>query len=644
MDEAALGELLKISHHIGEDEEYVQGGGGNTSVKSADGGTMLVKASGTSLRDMSADAGWVEMDVAATLRLLEAGLEKLDPAEREKSVLDGLHEAVVGGPGGRPSVESALHAQLGRAVIHTHPAAVNAITCGPGAEAAAELVEEGEKPPLWIPFAPGYLLAQAVRDGIAGYRREHGADPSVFFLENHGIFVAADTADQGIALHEDWVDRCEDYFAEHQGQLVDPKMVESPDLREVMAAARPALAAKVGRPAFMRFSGEWELVAAACTAAGGTLSEGALTPDQIVYCGSRAVLADTLKEAAEGLIRKAGEAGAPLVALVRETGALLVSDRAEKLDVVESVAACCARTVRMASGKGGARNLGPDDTSFIVGWEAEHYRQKLHDRESPELNGKVAVVTGAASGLGRGIAQGLVASGAAVAFCDIDRDGAAEAAGETRAPGRTLAVQMNVTGEDGVRRGFDRVVAHWGGVDVVVCAAGVAPPYNLVDFPLDEWRRALAINLTGYFLVAREAARIMKAQGQGGSMVLVSSKTGLEASKTNSAYNATKAGELHLARGWALELGADGIRVNAVAPGNVFEGSRIWNEEYIAKCAEKKGIKPEEVIPHYTSLTALGREIKRRDVAEAVIFLCSERARCVTGQVLVVDGGQVMAR
>jgi len=125
---------------------------------------------------------------------------------------------------------------------------------------------------------------------------------------------------------------------------------------------------------------------------------------------------------------------------------------------------------------------------------------------------------------------------------------------------------------------------------------------------------------------------------------MVSSKTGLEASKANSAYNATKAGELHLMRGWALELGPDGIRVNAVAPGNVFEGSQIWNPEYIRACARKRNIAPEEVIPYYNSLTALGREIKRSDVAAAVVFLCSVQARCVTGQTVVVDSGQALVR
>jgi NAD(P)-dependent dehydrogenase (short-subunit alcohol dehydrogenase family) len=136
----------------------------------------------------------------------------------------------------------------------------------------------------------------------------------------------------------------------------------------------------------------------------------------------------------------------------------------------------------------------------------------------------------------------------------------------------------------------------------------------------------------------------MRAQADGGAMIVLSSKSGLDASKANSAYNATKAGELHLMRGWALELGGDGIRVNALAPGNVFEGSKIWNPEYIKTAARKKGIKPEEVIPYYVNLTALKRDIKRSDIAAAAVFLCSDAARCITGQTLVVDGGQVMVR
>jgi len=330
--------------------------------------------------------------------------------------------------------------------------------------------------------------------------------------------------------------------------------------------------------------------------------------------------------------------------VVREVGTFLVADDAKKLDAAESLAVAAAGITHLASGRGGAHNLAPASAAFIINWEAEHYRSALLGTATEALAGKVAVVTGAASGLGCGIAQGMVEAGAAVAFCDVDDAGAKEAAATSAAPTRAFPVHMDVTDEAAVAKAFDHVLRHWGRVDIAVCAAGIAPAYELVDMPVKLWRLSLEINLTGYFLVAREAARIMRAQGDGGAMIILSSKSGLDASKANSAYNATKAGELHLMRGWALELGGDGIRVNALAPGNVFEGSKIWNPEYVKTAARKKGIKPEEVIPYYVNLTALKRDIKRSDVAAAAVFLCSDAARCITGQTLVVDAGQVMVR
>ncbi|MBE3069639.1 MAG: SDR family oxidoreductase, partial [Planctomycetes bacterium] len=200
------------------------------------------------------------------------------------------------------------------------------------------------------------------------------------------------------------------------------------------------------------------------------------------------------------------------------------------------------------------------------------------------------------------------------------------------------------TDEAAVAAAFARAVGALGGLDICVPAAGIAPAYPLVDFPVGAWRKALDINLTGYFLVAREAARVMTRQGRGGSLILISSKSGLEASKANSAYNATKAGEIHLMRGWALELGPAGIRVNAVAPGNVFKGSKIWNDEYIRVVAKKRGLQPEQVIPYYTGLTALGIEIEPEDIAGVVVWLASDAARVITGQTIVCDAGQVFVR
>lgn len=264
-----------------------------------------------------------------------------------------------------------------------------------------------------------------------------------------------------------------------------------------------------------------------------------------------------------------------------------------------------------------------------------------------DLKDRIAIVTGAGSGLGRSIGAGLCRAGAAVALLDIEVESAQQTVGvikEELAQAGALAVRCDVTSEVNVDKAFEAVLKKWGRLDILVNAAGVAPAGPLVDLSAEAWHRAVEVNLTGYFLMAKAAARIMIKQGSGGSIINVSSKSGLEASKDNTAYNATKAGEIHMARGWAMELGQHGIRVNCVCPGNVFEGSKIWNREYIKVCAGKYGIKPEEVIPYYVNKTALKQEIKGQDVADAVVFLCSDRARVITGQVLVVDGGQVMVR
>jgi NAD(P)-dependent dehydrogenase (short-subunit alcohol dehydrogenase family) len=211
-------------------------------------------------------------------------------------------------------------------------------------------------------------------------------------------------------------------------------------------------------------------------------------------------------------------------------------------------------------------------------------------------------------------------------------------------PGTTMPVKMDVTDEDAVAEAVYEAVRSLGGVDMLVNCAGIAPAGPLVETDVNAWRMALEVNLTGYMLAAREAARVMIRQQTGGNIINISSKTGLDASKNNSAYNATKAGELHLARGWALELAEHGIRVNAICPGNIFEGSQIWNDEYIEIVAKKRGIEPEEVIPYYVNLTALQEEIHWDDIGEAVAFLTSRRAAKITGQALVVDAGQVFVR
>ncbi len=645
MDKQSLAQLIEISHAAGSRLDYVQAGGGNTSVKSPDGHTMAIKASGTALTAMSESAGWVEVNVAAVLSIFDRNeLATMETDAREAGVLQHLSSAIVGGKG-RPSVETALHAMLGKVVIHTHPVAANAVNCGPGVKALEEITKKDELPPLWVPCTdPGWRLADTIKSMADAYQKEYGCLPAVLFMENHGLLVSASEPLACVALHNEWVSRCEQYFKAGPKPARSPEPVDSATLRKAMVSIRHAWRDAKGGAPFARLTDNADLASVACDERAELFAAGSLTPDHIVYTGAHAVLAESLEELPGKLKIALVEKAPPRVAIIRNVGTFLLADDAKKLDAAESLAVAGAGITGLASNRGGAHNLAPASAAFIINWEAEHYRSALLGKSTESLAGKVAVVTGAASGLGCGLAQGLVEAGAAVAFCDVDDAGAKEAAATSSASARAIALHMDVTDEDAVAAAFDQVLRHWGRVDIAVCAAGIAPAYDLVDTPVKLWRLALEINLTGYFLVAREAARIMRAQGDGGAMIMLSSKSGLDASKSNSAYNATKAGELHMMRGWALELGGDGIRVNALAPGNVFEGSKIWNPEYIKAAARKKGIKPEEVIPYYINLTALKRDIKRSDVAAAAVYLCSDAARCITGQTLVVDGGQVMVR
>ena len=245
------------------------------------------------------------------------------------------------------------------------------------------------------------------------------------------------------------------------------------------------------------------------------------------------------------------------------------------------------------------------------------------------LGGKVALVTGAAGGIGRAIADALAAAGAAVVGFDIQ----AEAAG-------AVSVVGDVTSETDVRAAFAAAVDAYGGVDIVVSNAGVASSAPIEETTLAEWERNHAILGTGYFLVAREAFRLLREQRLGGSIVFVASKNALVAGRNAAAYSSAKAAELHLARCLAEEGGEDGIRVNTVNPDAVLQGSRIWDSSWREERAAAYGIEPGELEEHYRRRTSLGVNILPEDVAEAVLHFASDRrSGKSTGNVLNVDGG-----
>jgi NAD(P)-dependent dehydrogenase (short-subunit alcohol dehydrogenase family) len=241
----------------------------------------------------------------------------------------------------------------------------------------------------------------------------------------------------------------------------------------------------------------------------------------------------------------------------------------------------------------------------------------------------VAIVTGAAGGIGRAIAETLSSAGACVVGFDLQEDAAGD-----------LAVSGDVTSEADVRAAYDAAVREFGGVDIVVSNAGIASSAPIEETTLEEWERNHSILGTGYFLVGRAAFGIVREQGTGGSMVFIASKNALVAGKNAAAYSSAKALELHLARCLAEEGGALGFRVNTVNPDAVLQGSRIWEGSWRKERAAAYGIEPDELDEHYRKRTTLGVNIYPGDIAEAVLHFASERrSGKSTGNVLNVDGG-----
>jgi NAD(P)-dependent dehydrogenase (short-subunit alcohol dehydrogenase family)/rhamnose utilization protein RhaD (predicted bifunctional aldolase and dehydrogenase) len=648
----ALSDLIKISNKVGGDVTLVQGGGGNTSVKSDDGEFMYIKASGTSLKDMDETKGWRRVNIARLERLMaDEVLKDCDVDTREREVVGRLalscQDDVTSGA--RPSVEAPLHAMLDKYVIHLHPSSVGAwVNAKDGKSIIEELEKKASINALWVPYCdPGYILSCKSGKLIDKYQEQHGCKPSVIMLDKHGVFVAADTTAGAMKLVEKVIEVCS------QG-LKTPKKakikVSGEQINDTKLAIRKAYFDACGQRELIMHFGDDEIASyCQCEQIKKMLSAGALTPDELVYSNGPAILVSKVdsEAIAKKICAAADKGGKVPAAFLVEGQGLFVAAAAKRAAVIRDIVASSLFIRFNALNKGGIRALTKGQQDFINNWEAEAFRKSQTGSDAGgRLKGRIAVVTGGGSGLGRSTAIGMAKEGAFVAVADIDESSADETvrliAAETALEAITL--KCNVADDKNVAQGYNKILDTWGGLDIVVNAAGVAPAFSLVDLPVDKWRFALEVNLTGYYLMSQAAARIMIKQGMGGSLVHLSSKSGLDASKNNTPYNATKAGELHMSRGWAIELGQFGIRSNCVCPGNVFEGSKIWNPEYIKVCAKKYGIKPEEVIPYYVSKSVLGIEVKGQDIADSVIFLASDEARVVTGQTMVVDAGQVFVR
>jgi sorbitol-6-phosphate 2-dehydrogenase len=259
-----------------------------------------------------------------------------------------------------------------------------------------------------------------------------------------------------------------------------------------------------------------------------------------------------------------------------------------------------------------------------------------------QLEDRVAVVTGAAQGLGAAICHRLALEGAHVVVADLNQEGAEQRASEIRqqTDRKVVAVQVDVTDEAQVRSMVDSAVEGFGRLDILVSNAGILIAEAVDEFPAEKWRAVVNVNLIGYFLVAKHAARVMKAQ-RSGSIIQINSKSGKKGSYKSSAYAASKFGGIGLTQSIALELAEYGVRANAICPGNLLD-SPLWVDSLYAQYAKKWGITEEEVRQRYIDQVPMKRGCTYEDVTNVVVFLASDRSSYMTGQAINVTGGQEM--
>ena len=278
-------------------------------------------------------------------------------------------------------------------------------------------------------------------------------------------------------------------------------------------------------------------------------------------------------------------------------------------------------------------------------WPLERYKLAQAPPRG-ELAGRVALITGGASGIGRATARLIADRGGHVVVADLNADGAGEVAEEIVAKHgvrRALAVGVDVTDERAIEEMVRQTVLAYGGLDILVASAGLATSAPITETTLAEWELNYAVLARGYFLAAREAFRVLLEQGRGGSVVFVGSKNALVAGANAAAYSSAKAASLHLARCLAEEGGPHGIRVNTVNPDAVIAGSSIWSSEWKAERASAYGVAEDDLQAFYRGRSKLGVNVYPEDVAEAIGFFAGPRSAKSTGNVVNVDGGVTAA-
>ena len=662
-----LDQLVYMSCLIGEDPSLVLWGGGNTSIKvmekdfrDREVSAMWIKGSGSDLKSIvRRQFPRLRLDDVLPLFDLDQMSDEDMVAYLERCLMDPSSP--------RPSIETLLHAFLPfMSVAHSHADAVVALTNTQDADPLLKKVY-GDKVAVVDYFRPGFRLSKLVGLAVKESPTIEGV-----VLVNHGLFTWGDTTKAAYDQHVDLVTRAEE-FIQAGSKSVFGDWTRNPldelARHRVAAAIAPALRGLVSQRQTMvlRFDDSTDVLEFIGSAEGHRLSSiGPATPDHLIHTKRKPLWLDVADStdvpAIVAALRREMEAYAqeyaqwyqdqtsgehpmldsyPRVILLPGVGMWTTGKDAQAAQIVSDIYHHTIGVIGSAQSVGDYTSLTPQDAYDAEYWPLELYKLTLAPPEK-ELARKVALVTGAASGIGKAIALRLASEGAHVVVTDVDAEGAKAVSAEiaaTNGLGRAVAFPMNVADQREVAQAFQDLKLAYGGLDILVSNAGIAPVGAIDALSLGEWQKALDINTTGHFLVAAEAVRLMKEQGTGGSMVFIGTKNVPAPGADFGAYSVSKAAEVQLARVLALENGQHGIRVNVVNPDAIFQGSRLWSDELRQERASAHGVPLDQLEQFYHQRTLLKTQVRAEDVAETVLFLASERSSRTTGAMIPVDGG-----